>query len=421
VVANDFTHPAFATDETTLIVSSQSEPSSVLRLGSWADGLPLRRSTGDVWRSSRRDPEIEIVGGSRHPARERFVRSIPLAVRRHIAPIRSRQVTLLWLARCCEGALDLLASAPVLAWLLACHLADEFDADYGTLLLRRTRAAMLSAIVGRRVSDAAVRLLAKYVPGWTEAEERTLHRLLAEPELVAWCGHEPRLDAAAVAALVRHRHLCGARFLRVALRAGGADAVAARADAIIKLGREMGRADAERVVMTCASPEKLDTLGERWAKERLAARRKQTLLGALAMGALADFGPPPDPGTDAIIPITRAADLIAEGEEMGHCASDLLEDALAGRVYVYRVLAPERATLSVHVADILYPKQLRGLRNAPVKRATKDAVRAWLRAPRVAGDVVGPRTVGIDAPSLRAENGSGSLTVPFAGEGGGRR
>jgi hypothetical protein len=60
------------------------------------------------------------------------------------------------------------------------------------------------------------------------------------------------------------------------------------------------------------------------------------------------FPPPPLKGTDAIIPITTARELVEEGRLQHHCVgSYITQVAWYKKIYVYRIVHPERATLAV--------------------------------------------------------------------------
>lgn len=122
-------------------------------------------------------------------------------------------------------------------------------------------------------------------------------------------------------------------------------------------------------------------------KLRLAAartRRKEKEKKQLAAA------PPPVPGTEDIILLTREDELKAEGHEQRNCVGGYFFRIRKGWMRVYKVLKPERATLSL-VRD-RHGKwcidQLRLARNRPPSPETIKAVHEWLvtsqlRKPRV--------------------------------------
>lgn len=77
----------------------------------------------------------------------------------------------------------------------------------------------------------------------------------------------------------------------------------------------------------------------------------ETLVNELANAEIdttASFPLPPISGTDTIVPITTAQELLEEGRIQHHCVASYINHvAYAEKIYVYRVLKPERATLAL--------------------------------------------------------------------------
>jgi hypothetical protein len=59
------------------------------------------------------------------------------------------------------------------------------------------------------------------------------------------------------------------------------------------------------------------------------------------------FPDPPVPGTDTIVPITSLYAIRRESQEQRNCVRHYAPQVTNGNVYIYRVLAPERATLAI--------------------------------------------------------------------------
>jgi len=115
------------------------------------------------------------------------------------------------------------------------------------------------------------------------------------------------------------------------------------------------------------------------AERREAERRKRE---EQRIWTTTKFQNPPIPGTEDIIPITTAADLWREGRSQKNCVATRLNRILQGQCYIYRVMAPERATLSI--APKGYGtwgrEELEASHNRHVQlRSTTNAVDAWLR------------------------------------------
>jgi len=91
------------------------------------------------------------------------------------------------------------------------------------------------------------------------------------------------------------------------------------------------------------------------------------------------FPPPPLPGTASIVPLTTPKDLKEEGRRQSNCVGSYEAAVRSGACYIYRVLRPARATLSItnsaygwHVQTLLGPA------NRNVKPTTVLHVQKWL-------------------------------------------
>jgi hypothetical protein len=97
------------------------------------------------------------------------------------------------------------------------------------------------------------------------------------------------------------------------------------------------------------------------------------------------FGEPPIPGTDTILPLKTPRELIAEGHVQHNCVGSYVDRVRSGDCCIYRVLEPERATLSIVKAsgsDWMI-SELYTACNKPVKSDTLTAVKEWLSQTQV--------------------------------------
>ena len=90
--------------------------------------------------------------------------------------------------------------------------------------------------------------------------------------------------------------------------------------------------------------------------------------------------PPPIPGNEIIVSLSEAAEIREEGAVMRHCVGSYIRNVAAGRCYIYRVLEPERATLSIkrNTSGQWGIGQLLGPGNAAVSDDTRREVRLWM-------------------------------------------
>lgn len=102
-------------------------------------------------------------------------------------------------------------------------------------------------------------------------------------------------------------------------------------------------------------------------------------VGALEFDSLeVPFPPPPLPGSDTVVPIKTARELQGEGRLQHNCVAGYIGQVARGRVYLYRVYAPERATLSLAWNGLRWiVSELRCACNNVPARETFSAVEQW--------------------------------------------
>lgn len=92
--------------------------------------------------------------------------------------------------------------------------------------------------------------------------------------------------------------------------------------------------------------------------------------------------PPPFPGTSEIIPLSAPQEVHQEGLEQKSCVASYLGKVRRGHTFIYRVLAPQRATaeISEQSPGCWRLVQLAGFKNRPLSQTTWQAVESWLAA-----------------------------------------
>jgi len=91
------------------------------------------------------------------------------------------------------------------------------------------------------------------------------------------------------------------------------------------------------------------------------------------------FPPPPVKGSEFIVPITTVRELIEEGRLQHNCVASYIEwIALHQRVFIYRVLWPERCTLSIiRRSNKWIMSELKRACNESPSEATRRVVADW--------------------------------------------
>jgi hypothetical protein len=94
-----------------------------------------------------------------------------------------------------------------------------------------------------------------------------------------------------------------------------------------------------------------------------------------------EFPSPPLPGTGDILPLVTAQELEEEGREQSNCVATYRQWVRTGGGYIYRVLRPQRATLSITRGQdgCWQAEELKLKGNQPPGADTIAAVKDWLR------------------------------------------
>lgn len=318
-----------------------------------------------------------------HPATvgpERFARALEVSRRFDLW----NRWPVLGLALGAPGCLELVESNPALGFVLATsrtlrgaggrEIALIDRAESRRALARVPRHEILSAL-GFGGTRSLVRLLARIPGGDAEVEWAFRLRDPLPVDAMKAIRHLRTVRAGVIG--LAHPRLwphVGPGLFRQASESPGEAANAARR--VREMVEWYGKRAPERVGRIRDLQEVLrlyDEYQEVRAQRRAAA-------DSFEAPAPVNPGPPPHP-TPAIVPLRTVADLQAESDEMGHCIASYGRQLARGSPLFYRLLEPERATLSIRWQsgrDRWALDQLRGPRNASVTPETEQAVRDWL-------------------------------------------
>jgi hypothetical protein len=383
----------------------------------------LSKLPGKRWKPE--DPDFRIVfppGENQDPAIHEFTAGIPADFRRIVEPFQSHQWRLLRLINEGRVPFELAQSNPLLAYCVANSHEFCADAEESISVLAwycRKKQKELLDWLGFPGMPSTVRLFQKILP---EAVHPSLLRILRDMmrrgPLQAAIGHLKKINAGVLWLLVTGRNpdlpavgsvpgaardvelLCEARSL-LGLDPFGGLAIPTGFDPATRgrLAADYNRRTAEQrrnvaprwetpafpAVDQCINQnppwEAREDAFNRLIAEYECAIEKQRRKQPPLPGPPEDhLGIPPIAGTDNIIPITTAQELVREGVRMHNCVAKYRGRIEAGAMYVYRVIYPERATLAITPVGRgrWCISQIKGVCNVDVKCKTRSLVRAWV-------------------------------------------
>lgn len=314
-----------------------------------------------------------------YDAWRQFNAEIPGDLHRLVAPFAERHYAVLSMLARCPGAVDLVASNPVLGLLIATNWIwrrppVKQPMRAARRLVRLKRRDILEWL-GFPGTGSAVRILAKYPASFARVKHLFyLRQAMHNPEALRRLGFLNRINAGVIRiasdpALLR----CTAPNLLEEISVSPEDdrrgalgwLVANTAEMYRNLGLDIAG-------LRIRSLEHLLHLGP-------ALDLEMADVSAAAMLVPAFPPPPVQPVPGFIEHIATPDELRAEAQRMTNCVETLAPSLVHRRVYLFRVLLPERATLSIKFeAGRWMIEDCLAARNRSVRQATLCAAASWL-------------------------------------------
>lgn len=358
--------------------------------GAWEEFTPSFRlvqpnRAQKIKRNNDREPDLPfdfipakpLLADQRRRAFDGFRASMPKEVATAVERFRSCQWGILQLIRDSEGVVDLARLNPALAFALG---------NFERFINNLTTAAKISAISKKRQRDiawalgfpnteAVVKILAKIPPECVSVDSLvSLRKALVFDESTKILSHIKKLNAGILDLVANPEFLeVSSPTLLEEVAASPAEKYKATTSEILgSTLYQLRRIDPTDNRPIIPSIKKLHTLHrEAFLKYSDIERRRRDNL---------DFPTPPLTGTCDIEPILTTTELVTEGETQKNCVADYSERIFEGKTFIYRVLRPERATLSIVKDDAgnWQIGQLKCSSNTDVSPKTRMAVESWM-------------------------------------------
>ncbi len=307
--------------------------------------------------------------------REEFLSAIPPGTLGLVRRFPEAHFSLLKFFSEYPDGIELAGTNPPLAFLLATH-GKKFDVSSSKPvhdLLRSKRAEILNNLGFPSVCERVVRLMGKVKPWACRAGLLTgFRQVLSDTTVIERLRHLPEINFGCMAVAAEKK-----LFERVS---NGI------LHEIVDDRKEDKHPDTALKLQSCLE----------LAEQRLLAKLPsvfhtrsgiQRLLVAEAEHLTPDdiealgltFYPSPLPDTPGIQALRTPEDVYEEGCEQGNCVWNLLPRLVSGKLFLYRVLSPERATLALEYSrEGLRVNELEGAYNQPVSLETELVVQRWL-------------------------------------------
>ena len=352
-----------------------------------ADALCAAGTTGIAYETVMRAdgalpllaPMSEVAGRLAVQAGARFLASMPDEARSAVGAYQNRQWHVASMILRCAGSPDLVGSNPALAYCLAsAWVFRPQGMSWPMRSIRRIlpkRRREIAGWLGFPATDAAVNILAK-VPASACSIQRLLglRTALTDATSIKWLSHAAVLHGPVLDLLTQKwfSQPCTPPFIREAARNWTTQDEGVRGMALLGdtfwMARRLGEIGGPRISSLRGLIREHDRLA---VMERRRIRQEEDRA----------FPAPPFPGSPTIVPIRSVPELVREGEEQENCVAGYAHAVLQGRCFLYRVLAPERATLSlVNDGQQWRLGELALKQNGMSCGTTGQAVENWLQA-----------------------------------------
>ena len=325
-----------------------------VRLRSWNEGGGVELKEGGGWK--RNDDAFDYPIASDdvfdlepdHPVRA-YHDALPADVTSVLRRFRSSQCRLLHVIGQFPESMEMAGSAPILFWLASNMLGPApSKADVRRLYTRR-RVSILESFCAAS-SRSHLKFLSKirefsYLP-----EDLDLLRLmLLDDEFLKKVRHSRQINWPVLKVFFNQRYVMDLACAKGCLTAENCrDAflflgkVCAYISDIRIMCRTIHREYPEKEICAMTSAFQIKNLHDRIAGE---INRKDRAAIIARYGE--DLPPSPLKGTKYIEHISKVGDLLDEGVEMKHCVGGYVDRVMGGDIFIYRVHAPERATMEV--------------------------------------------------------------------------
>jgi hypothetical protein len=321
----------------------------------------------------------------------RFRKAIPEPVAYRISRFRSRHWHLLAMTARCPGAMDLIRTNPGLAAALASNWAfGSWPSSRGMEVARRLVNRKRRVIAGRLGfpdEEWAVRLLGQLSPRFCNiATLQSLRIAMRNPRMKDILRHLSGIDKTTLI-LINTPKVWPSLSLKMLeeVREHGLNEFHGTClhSQLKEIGQWYEEFEARPPQGGFRSLRAMGRLHDQLYREyeRRRHRRDLEILSKEKESRSLELPSPPIEGTDEILPLSTCEELVGEGYQMHHCAGGLGPSIKRGGYYLYKILQPERATLSIKREEGGPWKicQLKGKHNGEVRKETRKKVESWLR------------------------------------------
>lgn len=371
----------------TVTLGQAPEGGFQVRLRSWNEGGGVELKEGSRWTRNDDAFDFPIVSDNvydleaTHPMRA-YHDALPADVTSVLRQFSSLQCRLLHVIGQFPECAEMAGSAPILFWLASNTLGPAPSKANVRKLYTRRRVSILELFCAAS-SRSHLKFLSKILEfGYSFKDLELLRLILNDGEFLKKVRHYRQINWPVLKVFYSQRYVMDLGCAKDCLAADSCrDAfrylykVCRDIRDIRMMCKMLECENPERQVFAMKSPFQIRNLHDKIARE-LSKKEKETIIAHYGE----NFPPSPLKETKDIEYISNVDDLLEEGLVMRHCVGEFVYQALRGDVLIYRVHAPERATMAVQrSADGDYRiEQVKLYRNGKASKEAWEIIKRWL-------------------------------------------
>jgi hypothetical protein len=376
-----------ASQRLTVTLGLASEGGFQVRLRSWNEGGGVELKDGGRWTRNDDAFDFPIVSGDvcdlepTHPVRA-YHDALPPDVTRVLRQFSSLQCRLLHVIGQFAESAEMAGSAPILFWLASNMLGPAPSrADVRRLYTRRR--VLILELFCAASSRSHLKFLSKIREfSYSLKDLELLRRILNDCDFLKKVRHYRQINWPVLKVFYAQRYVMDLGCAKDCL---AADSCRDAFRYLYKVCRDIRDIRMMCKMLECENPERqvlatksafqIRGLRDKIAKD-LSKRERETIIAHY--GEV--FPPSPLKETKDIEYISNVGDLLEEGLVMRHCAGEFVYQALRGDVFIYRVHAPERATMAVQRSSdgTFRIEQVKLYRNGKASKEALDVLQRWI-------------------------------------------
>jgi hypothetical protein len=358
-----------------------------VRLRSWSEGGGVELKEGGRWARNDDAFDFPIVSDdvcdleSTHPVRA-YHDALPTEVTSVLRQFSSQQCRLLHVIGQFPESAEMAGSAPILFWLASNMLGPAPSRADVRRLYSRRRVSILESFCAAS-SSSHLKFLSKIREfSYSLKDLELLRRILNDCDFLKKVRHYRQINWPVLKVFYAQRYVMDLGCAKDCL---AADSCRDAFRYLYQVCRDIRDIRMMCKMLECENPEQqvfamksafqIRDLHDKIARD-LSKKEKKTIIAHYGE----NFPPSPLKETKDIEYISNVADLLEEGLAMRHCVGEFAYQALRGDVFIYRVHAPERATMAVQrSADGTFRiEQVKLYRNGKVSKETWDVLQSLI-------------------------------------------